>query len=140
MKGGKRFLGRTHESNTTYKGECQQETNNIYIVLTSLGSGGEERDFDFFLPQFVGQFDDRVPGTLADCLSVIIQVIEKMNFASGIDCNLVTGTDAKTGVITRTKVHDALAGSRISLLVKSTLDGQAVCDGRLECIGIDDLE
>ena len=49
-----------------------------------------------------------------------------MNFASGVDGYLIARTDTEARVISRAKVHDGLASSRIGLLVEGASDRETV--------------
>lgn len=100
------------------------ETRGSSAVLTALGCRREETEFDLLLAQFVREFDDRVPSALVDGLAVLVKVIEKMNLAPGVDCNLVARANAQARAIVRTEVHDALACSGIGLFVDCARDGQ----------------
>lgn len=51
-----------------------------------------------------------------------------MDFASGIDSDLIPWTDAQTRVVARTKIHNTLASSRVGLLIKSAGNGQPARD------------
>ena len=55
-----------------------------------------------------------------------------MDLSSGINCNLVAGGDSQTRIVSRTVVHETFAGSRISLFVDCTLEGNLLGYSGLE--------
>jgi len=59
-------------------------------------------------------------------LFVVIEIVDQVNFASGVDGYLIARTDTKTRVISRAKVHDGLASSGIGLLVEGARDRETV--------------
>lgn len=111
-------------------------------TLTSLGSGGKESNLDLLLPQFISQFRDCVPCPYdfmrtpapsrgeslpcSDSLPELIQIIKEMNFSCRVDSDLVSRTNAETGVIAWTKVHQAFTSSRVGLFVEGARDWEPV--------------
>lgn len=93
------------------------ETRGSSAALTTLGRRREERKLDLFLAEFVREFDDRVPSRWVDGLAVLVEVVEEVNLASGVDCDLVARTDAQARIVVRAEIHDALSCSGIGLLI-----------------------
>ena len=62
-------------------------------------------------------------------LAVLLDIIEKVNFASGINSDLVARTNAETRVVTRTVVHDTFASGRISLFINRARNRELVPNG-----------
>jgi len=76
----------------------------------------------FFLAQFIRQFDHGVPSARSNGLAIYLEIIDKVNLASLINGDLVSGTDAQTGVVIRTIVHETFASGGIGLLIERALD------------------
>jgi hypothetical protein len=125
----------THKGHTTCKSrkihsaEIRQRSNSAMHTktrgnptLTSLWGRREESYLDLLFTELIRQFSDTPPGGFAHCVFKLVEIIEEMNFAAGVDCNLITSSDAETGVVARTKVHDALASGGISLLIYCARD------------------
>lgn len=86
-------------------------------LRTSLGSRREETNLDFLLAELVSEPSDSFPGTAADRVSIRIEVINEVDFASGVNGNLVARANAQSRIVVRTKVHETFAGRRISLFI-----------------------
>lgn len=68
-------------------------------LRTSLGSRREETNLDFLLAELVGEPSDSFPGTAADRVSIRIEVINEVNFSSGVNSNLVARANAQSRVV-----------------------------------------
>lgn len=86
--------------------------------LTSLWGGREETNLDLFLTELIGELDDSIPGTWPDGFAVYVEIIDEMDLASLVDGDLVAGTDAETGVVVGTIVHETFTNGRVALLVE----------------------
>lgn len=132
--------GVTYKSDSTCITSSKRHANQIgrhgikFGLLTSLRGRGEETDLDLFLAEFIGKLDDSIPGTLSDRLAENIKIINEMNLASLINGDLVAGTDAQTGVVVRTIVHETFAGGRVGLFIERAGNGQLCSDTCLEVV------
>ena len=95
-------------------------------TLTTLGRGREEAHLDLLLAELIRKLDDRVPRSLAHRLAVDVDVVDKVDLATGVDCDLVAGADGQTRVVARAEVHDTLARSRVGLLINRAGNGELV--------------
>lgn len=70
----------------------------------------------------------------ADGLSVYLEVIDDVNFATCIHCYLVAGSDSQAGIVVWAKVHESFAGCRVGLFVEGAWNGEAtgcISDGKV---------
>lgn len=74
-----------------------------------------------------------------DGFPVLLEVIDEVDLASGVDGNLIARRDAETRIVVRAEVHDALASGRISLLVDRARNGQLLSDAGCQVAGILEL-
>lgn len=119
-------------------------------LRTSLGSGREETNLDFLLPKLISEPSDSFPSAAADRVPVCLQVINKMDFSSGVNSNLVARANAQTWAIVGTKIHETFAGRRISLFIDGPGDGklggdtlwhrEKVCIGNVAEDGLVDID
>ena len=105
--------------------------------LTALRGRGEEADLDLLLAELVGELDDGVPGAFADRVAVGLEVVDEVYLAACVDGDLVAGADAEAGVVVRAKVHEALAGGGVGLLIEGAGNGEAGSDAGREGVGGD---
>lgn len=97
-------------------------------ALTSLRRRREECHLDFLLAKFIAELVDRTPCALADSFAELVQIIEQMDLAGCIYCNLVAARDTETRVVSGAEVHDALACCRISLFIDGAWNGKLLAD------------
>ena len=74
-----------------------------------------------------------------DGLPVLLEVIEQVNLASGVDGDLIARRDAETRIVVRAEVHDAFACGRISLFVNRARNGELLADPSCQIAGILEL-
>ena len=77
----------------------------------------EEADLEVLLTKLIREWDDCVPSALANTLTVLLEVIDKMYFSASVYRNLVTRPDAEAGIIVRSKLHNTFACSGVGLLI-----------------------
>ena len=71
---------------------------------------------------------------MSDGLAVYIEIIDEMDLSSLVDGNLVAGTDAQTGVVARTVIHETFASGRVGLLIERAGNRQPGGDACLEVV------
>jgi hypothetical protein len=93
---------------------------------STLGGRREEANLDLLLAQFIGKLIDGVPRLWTHRFSVFVEVIEEVDFASGIDGDLIARADRQTRVVVGTEIHETFTSCGIGLLVEGLGDGDAI--------------